>query len=98
TLVLHARRDEVVTFTQGQLFASMIPNAQFVELDSSNHVLLENEPAWQRFKDEVLAFTNVAAPREHPAFATLSPHEREILNLLARGLTNLAIGRELFIS
>ena len=31
-------------------------------------------------------------------FSTLSAREREILNLLARGLTNLDIGRELFIS
>jgi pimeloyl-ACP methyl ester carboxylesterase/DNA-binding CsgD family transcriptional regulator len=98
TLVLHARRDEVVPFSQGQLLASAIPNARFVELDSANHVLLESEPAWQRFKDEVIAFTGVAASRQDPVFATLSVREREILNLLARGLTNLDIGRELFIS
>ena len=98
TLVLHARRDEVVPFSQGQLIASGIPNARFVELDSGNHILLAHEPAWQRFKDEVLAFTGVAAPTADPVFATLSVREREILNLLARGLTNLDIGRELFIS
>ncbi len=98
TLVLHARRDEVVPFAQGQLLASGIPNARFVELDSANHVLLENEPAWQRFTDELLAFTGIGAKREDPVFGTLSTREREILNLLARGLTNLDIGRELFIS
>jgi pimeloyl-ACP methyl ester carboxylesterase/DNA-binding CsgD family transcriptional regulator len=98
TLVLHARRDEVVPFAQGQLIASAIPNARFVELDSSNHILLEDEPAWHRFKDEVLAFTGVVGQREDPMFATLSVREREILTLLARGLTNLDIGRELFIS
>jgi len=98
TLVLHARRDEVVPFSQGQLLASGIPNARFVELDSANHVLLETEPAWQRFKDEVLAFTGSAAPGEDTVFASLSVREREILNLLARGFTNLDIGRDLFIS
>jgi pimeloyl-ACP methyl ester carboxylesterase/DNA-binding CsgD family transcriptional regulator len=98
TLVLHARRDEVVPISQGQLLASSIPNARFVELDSANHVLLDGEPAWQRFKDEVIAFTGVAAQTENPVFATLSVREREIVNLLARGLTNLDIGRELFIS
>ena len=98
TLVLHARRDEVVPFSQGQLLASGIPNARFVELDSANHVLLETEPAWQRFMDEVLAFVGVSAPREDPVFATLSTREREILTLIARGMTNLDIGRELFIS
>ena len=98
TLVLHARRDEVVPLAQGQLLASEIPNAHFVELDSANHVLLESEPAWQRFKDEVIAFTGITDPRENPVFATLSVREREILHLLARGLTNLDIGRDLFIS
>jgi pimeloyl-ACP methyl ester carboxylesterase/DNA-binding CsgD family transcriptional regulator len=98
TLVLHARRDEVVPFSQGQLLASEIPNARFVELDSANHVLLETEPAWQRFKDEVLAFTGASAQPEDPTFARLSLREHEILKLLARGLTNLDIGRELFIS
>jgi pimeloyl-ACP methyl ester carboxylesterase/DNA-binding CsgD family transcriptional regulator len=98
TLVMHARHDEVAPLSQGQLLASTIPDAKFVELDSTNHILLEREPAWQRFKEEVLAFTGVAALREDPMFSTLSAREREILNLLARGLTNLDIGRELFIS
>jgi pimeloyl-ACP methyl ester carboxylesterase/DNA-binding CsgD family transcriptional regulator len=98
TLVMHARHDEVAPFSQGQLLASTIPDAKFVELDSANHILLEREPAWQRFKEEVLAFTGVAALRDDPMFSTLSGREREILNLLARGLTNLDIGRELFIS
>jgi pimeloyl-ACP methyl ester carboxylesterase/DNA-binding CsgD family transcriptional regulator len=98
TLVMHARHDEIVPFSQGQLLASTIPDAKFVELDSANHILLEREPAWQRFKEEVLAFTGVVAVRDNPMFSTLSSREREILNLLARGLTNLDIGRELFIS
>jgi DNA-binding NarL/FixJ family response regulator len=99
TLVMHARHDEVVPLSQGQLLASTIPGAKFVELDSANHILLEREPAWQRFKDEVLSFTGATgAQREDPKFSTLSTREREILNLLARGLTNLDIGRELFIS
>jgi pimeloyl-ACP methyl ester carboxylesterase/DNA-binding CsgD family transcriptional regulator len=98
TLVLHARSDEVVPLSQGQMLAATIPGAKFVELDSANHILLENEPAWRRFKEEVLAFTGVAPTRDNPIFATLSAREREILTLLARGLTNLDIGRELFIS
>ena len=56
TLVLHARGDEVVPIAEGRLLASGIPGAEFVELDSRNHVLLEQEPAWQRFQEEVLAF------------------------------------------
>ncbi len=49
-LVLHARNDEVIEVAEGRLLASGIPGAEFVELDSRNHILLEHEPAWQRFR------------------------------------------------
>jgi DNA-binding CsgD family transcriptional regulator len=99
TLVLHARSDEAVTPAQGRLLASGIPGATLVELDSRNHILLETEPAWARFKDEVLAFTGQPAAREDGAlFASLSPREREILVRISTGCTNIDIGRQLFIS
>ena len=49
TLVLHAREDEAVPFDEGRLLASLIPNAQFVALESRNHILTEAEPAWPKF-------------------------------------------------
>ena len=100
TLVLHARDDEAVPLSQGRLIASSIPGAKFVELDSRNHILLEHEPAWERFKEEVLAFTGQTARRESedPIFESLSPREREILTRIAEGCTNINIGRQLFIS
>ena len=48
-------------FPRVVLLASEIPGAQFVELDSPNHVLLEHEPAWTRFQDAVLDFTGRTA-------------------------------------
>jgi pimeloyl-ACP methyl ester carboxylesterase/DNA-binding CsgD family transcriptional regulator len=99
TLVLHARADEAVSPAQGRLLASRIPGATLVELDSRNHILLEAEPAWARFKEEVLAFTGRAAiPDGGEVFRSLSPRESEILVRIAAGLTNNDIGRELFIS
>lgn len=56
TLVLHANRDGVIPFSQGRELAALIPNARFVPLNSCNHVLLEDEPAWPRFVQEVRAF------------------------------------------
>ncbi len=56
TLVLHARRDRRAPLDQGRLLASLIPDARLVLLDSSNHILQEDEPAWRRFLDEVNAF------------------------------------------
>lgn len=49
TLIAHARGDEGVPFEEGRLLASLIPKAQFVALDSKNHLLTANEPAWQEF-------------------------------------------------
>jgi pimeloyl-ACP methyl ester carboxylesterase len=48
-LVLHSREDEAVPFEEGRLLASLIPNAQFVALESKNHLLTEQEPAWPKF-------------------------------------------------
>jgi pimeloyl-ACP methyl ester carboxylesterase/DNA-binding winged helix-turn-helix (wHTH) protein len=56
TLVLHARNDELVPVEEGRLLATEIPGAEFVEVDSRNHVLLEAEPAWGKFCEAVLTF------------------------------------------
>jgi pimeloyl-ACP methyl ester carboxylesterase/DNA-binding winged helix-turn-helix (wHTH) protein len=56
TLVLHARGDGMIPFETGRQLAALIPNARFVPLESRNHVLLETEPAWARFVDEVREF------------------------------------------
>jgi pimeloyl-ACP methyl ester carboxylesterase/DNA-binding CsgD family transcriptional regulator len=102
TLVLHARQDNAISFAEGKLLASGIPGAEFVELDSRNHILLEHEPAWARFRGEVLDFMGVTHAggdgREDPAFASLSPREREILTWMSEGLSNAEIAERMSIS
>jgi len=100
TLVLHSRDDDVVSITEGRVLAAGIPGAQFVELDSKNHVLLENEPAWERFCDEVLEFVGLkGSPKdENHAFASLSRREREVLTLIVEGLSNAQMALRLGIS
>jgi pimeloyl-ACP methyl ester carboxylesterase len=61
TLVLHAGGDQVAPARQGQALAERIPGAEFVQLDSCNHILLEDEPAWPRLRALLLDFTGTAA-------------------------------------
>lgn len=102
TLVLHARNDQITPIAQGRVLAEGIRNAEFVELDSRNHILLAEERAWERFCDAVLEFTGAAARRpaapDAPAFSGLSPRERQVLTLLTRGLANADIAAELELS
>jgi pimeloyl-ACP methyl ester carboxylesterase len=55
-LVLHARDDGAVPFSEGRLLAAEIPGARFVPLEGRNHLLIESEPAWPQFLAEVRAF------------------------------------------
>ena len=56
TLVLHARDDARVPFDLGWRVAAGIPGARFVSLPSRNHLILEDEPAFPRFLQELRAF------------------------------------------
>ena len=83
TLVLHGRDDAGVPFEEGRRLASLIPNARFVPLDSNNHILLDGEPAWTRFLDEVQRFLGATPSGSEQAelapFDELTPRERSVL-------------------
>jgi pimeloyl-ACP methyl ester carboxylesterase len=93
TLVMHSRGDARVPFDEGRRLAALIPGARFVALESDNHVLLEGEPAWPHFLDELRSFlAEDAAPANT---ASLTAAEAAVLELLARGLSNQAIATQL---
>jgi pimeloyl-ACP methyl ester carboxylesterase len=56
TIVFHSDRDQVVPVEAGRILAAEIPNARFVPLSGANHLLLEEEPAWEKFLEELAAF------------------------------------------
>jgi DNA-binding winged helix-turn-helix (wHTH) protein/alpha-beta hydrolase superfamily lysophospholipase len=58
TLVIHCDRDRAVPAEEGRLLAAEIPGARYVSLPSANHLMLEEEPAWSLFLDEVGLFLN----------------------------------------
>lgn len=105
TLVLHSLRDQMNDFHYGRHLASSIAGARLVPLDSDNHILLEDEPAWAVFVQELQEF--LAADQEAPhqdsrvaggSVATLSARELEVLQLAANGLDNDAIATRLTLS
>jgi len=56
TLVMHAREEVRVPFENGRRMAAGMPGARFVALQSRNHLILEDEPAYPRFLDEIRSF------------------------------------------
>jgi pimeloyl-ACP methyl ester carboxylesterase/AraC-like DNA-binding protein len=67
TLIFHSRHDQAVPFSQGEELAAGIPGAQFVPLESRNHILLANEPAWPIFADGIRAFLGGGEAAARPA-------------------------------
>jgi pimeloyl-ACP methyl ester carboxylesterase/DNA-binding CsgD family transcriptional regulator len=103
TLVLHSRGDRAQAYSRGRDLAAGIPGARLVALESNNHIVLADEPAWPVFLREVtefLAADRVPTPTAvtDDLISVLSPRELDILALAAQGRDNDAIAAELVLS
>jgi len=103
TIVFHVIGDKVVPFEDGRRLASLIPGAKFVPLKGENHILLEEEPAWELFLGELGSFIGIPEPKtdqkvSQKAFPELTPREFEVLELISKGHKNSEIAGELYIS
>lgn len=56
TIVFHSNQDQRIPIEQGRDLASGIRRAQFVPLDSKNHILVASEPALRDFTDLTARF------------------------------------------
>jgi DNA-binding NarL/FixJ family response regulator len=95
----------------GRMLAAGIPGARLVTLESDNHVLMADEPAWAVFRDEVDEFlepdrammtAGQDVPPAHRGRVTgldeLTRREREVLQLVAAGMDNREIATDLTLS
>jgi len=107
TLIIQAKHDAAVSFDNGRQTAAHIPGARFTILDSKNHVLMRTEPAWQYFWDEFYRFLEVGSGLteggakdsvEEKVWSQLTSREREVMRLLAEGMSNLEISQKLVLS
>lgn len=102
TFVVHARDDARIPYDQGRTLAAEIPGARFVTLESRNHILIESEPAWARFREvfeEILGKAESATRlRSELDLPDLTARENAILKLVASGEANGEIAAKLFIS
>jgi pimeloyl-ACP methyl ester carboxylesterase/DNA-binding CsgD family transcriptional regulator len=101
TIVIHARGDARIPLDQGRLLATEIPDAHFVTLEGRNHILIEAEPAWARFKEAFEDFLEVAERGKAGGGARLdelTARENDIMHLVALGHGNAEIAKRLFIS
>ena len=77
TLIVHSVGDRMNDFEHARVLASHVPDARLVPLQSSNHIVLEAEPAWPVFVEEV---------RKRPFGEGYDAAKGEYVNMIERGI------------
>jgi pimeloyl-ACP methyl ester carboxylesterase/DNA-binding CsgD family transcriptional regulator len=96
TLVLHRRDDRAIPVALGRDLAAGIPGARFVPLEGRDHLPWIGDVG--SVLRPTLAFLGAVRAEESADGSPLSDREREILGLVARGLSNGEIAAQLVLS
>jgi pimeloyl-ACP methyl ester carboxylesterase/DNA-binding CsgD family transcriptional regulator len=98
-LVVHRRGDRAMAFELGRELAAQLPDARLVALDGELH------PPWLGDSASVVTAVSSFLDRHHPgtsverpAAGPLSDREREVLRLVAEGLSDAQIAERLIVS
>ncbi len=78
--------------------AGLIPVAQLLPLDTDNHILLQQEPAFRQFFDALEEFLPRGAGSGAATFSQLTAREGEVIERIAQGLDNAQIAAHLGLS
>jgi DNA-binding NarL/FixJ family response regulator len=99
TVVVHRRDDRAIPYRLGRELAAAIPSATLVPLAGNAHF------PWAGDSDSVaralrsaLETDTAARPDGRAPLVLLSPREREVLELIASGLSDQEIAQQLVVS